>query len=77
MKNAKLRVNRGLDVYTYVIHCPVAIKTLSQFLFYAVHCKNDQRKEVRKSRLCGTQKKRDEKSVNKIVVRKTEVKLLL
>ena len=81
MKNAKLRVNRGFDIHTYDINCPVTIKTLSQFLFSAIHCKNDEIKEERKSGLGGRQKKmkekKDEKSVNKIVLRKAEVTLLL
>jgi hypothetical protein len=57
----------------------VAITTLSQFLFSAIQCKNDQTKEERKSGLCGTpkRKKENEKSVYKIVVRKAEVKVPL
>jgi hypothetical protein len=57
MKNDKLRVNRRVDIYTCGINCPVAIKTLNQFLFSAIHCKNGQIKEERKSGLCGTKKK--------------------
>jgi len=68
-------VNRGFDVYTYGINFPVAIKTLNQFLFSVIQCKNDQTKEEWKSGLCGTQKERDEKAVNEIVARKAVVKI--
>jgi hypothetical protein len=51
-------------------------KTLSQFLFSAIYCEDNQIEEERIRGLCGTQR-RDEKSANKILVRKAEVKILL